>query len=132
MRRRTGNVTDTRSTWKCVTSCCYTPRPVTLSVDSHLELQVCHTGARRGSGETRTNIRQHGSSQHPQQVLTLSCENMSTKKQSKSNSLLLEGHGNRRDTVTELSWLCHDRELDEMTSGGLCKSSRRLPREDER
>lgn len=106
---RTGNVTDTKSTWKCVTSWCYTPRPVSLSVDSHLELHVCCVGARWGSGETRTNTGQHGSSQHPQEVLTLSCEDMSTQQQSGSNSLLLEGHDNRRDTTMALSWLCCDR-----------------------
>lgn len=64
---------------------------------------------------------QHGSSQHPLEVLTLSCEDMSTEQQSRSNSLLLEGHDNRRDTAIALSWLCCDRELDQMTSGGLCQ-----------
>lgn len=112
---RTGDIIDRRSTWKRATACCYTPRPVTLSVDNHLQLHVCQGGARWGSGETRTNIMQHGSSQHSRKVLTLNCKDMSTKEASSPNSLLVEGHDNSIDITKALSWLCCDRvELDDL------------------
>lgn len=100
--------TDTRSTWKRATACCYTPKPVTLSDDNLLQL-MCHGGARWGSGEPRTNILQHGSSQHFWKVLTPSCKDVSTKELSSPDSLLVEHQDNSIDITIALSWLCCDR-----------------------